>query len=351
MNMRKILKHEFNKVIDFANKQFNLDFVSFLPRIYGDKDNYKYHYIYEVNKELLGMFLAKPYRYGNLKMLGIGSLCVEKNHRNKGIMQDMFHFIEKELEINHDILYLSGDKTRYEHFGYYKSGVKCTLRIKEKNLEEFDISKMMIRVAEDCHTLSILKENYQRSLETFANIARDSQKIIYVFSEEQKQGYAIYDKKTNEILEICGNIEELKIIKSIILKNKGIFVHYITNMKKAKKFYEYAEDYSITNLVNIKIINYKKVIKNLLKKVENKQKGKIILRTKDRTICIKVTNKNIKVNEILENNQIYLSEREMIDVLFGNPNFISQEMGLDMNLICSWFPLPLPSTLSSIDGV
>jgi len=122
-------------------------------------------------------------------------------------------------------------------------------------------------------------------------------------------------------------------------------------MKKAKKFYEYAEDYSITNLVNIKVINYKKVIKNLLKKVEDKQKGKIILRTKDRTICIKVTNKNIKVNEILENNQIYLSEREMIDVLFGNPNFISQKMGLDMNLICSWFPLPFPSTLSSIDGV
>src|SRR5574344_56070 len=104
--MRKILKSEFNKVIAFANQEFNVDFTKIQPTFYNDMENYKYHYIYEVNNEILGMFMAKPLEYNQVKFLGIGTLCVKKEYRNKGIMKEMFDYMENELFPMYDIIYL-----------------------------------------------------------------------------------------------------------------------------------------------------------------------------------------------------------------------------------------------------
>ena len=46
--IRKIKKEEYQKVIEFANEQFEIDFRKVQPTIYSIDENYKYHYIYQI---------------------------------------------------------------------------------------------------------------------------------------------------------------------------------------------------------------------------------------------------------------------------------------------------------------
>ena len=56
---------------------------------------------------------------GRLKMLDIGTVCVEENYRKQNYAK-MFAYLDQNVFPDYDLLYLSGDKTRYEHFGFIK---------------------------------------------------------------------------------------------------------------------------------------------------------------------------------------------------------------------------------------
>lgn len=353
--MRKINKKEFNKIIAFANEQFNLDFETYLPRLYSDDKNYKYHYIYEVNHELWGMFLAKPLKYGRLKLLGLGTVCVDKVHRNKGVMQEMFNFIVEDLEPNYDIIYLSGDKARYEKFGYYKSGAKCILRLKAKNFFDLDITNVAVfdisNDIEKLDTVDLAVKKAFRSQDSLNDILKKADHNVYLVKENKDVSYAIYNKIANEVVELIGNINEKKVLKALLKENNKEDIYYSLDVKKAKALYNYADNYGITNLVNLKVVNYQKVISELLLAVKDKKNGSLELRFVDKTLKITVNGKTVKVTMNEEINDVPFTEQEIIDILFGNINFVSEKIALDVNLISSWFPLPLPPTLASIDGV
>lgn len=350
--IRRINKNEFAKVISFANEQFLVDFKSVHPAIYGDSSNYKYHYIYEENNEIIGMFLAKPLIYKEVSFLGIGTLCVRKDMRNHNVMQEMFKYIKNNLEKEYDVIYLLGDRKRYENFNFFKFGTFANVKVKSKYITN-SIEEVKIQEIKDINNqlFAIIKKYdcVKREKDTVLNIYKGSNNTLYLVSEKKSQSIVIYNKINNEIINIFGNVNEEKVIKKVINNSEKEYVNIFVDYSKMKTLYELSDKYIISNMLSLKIINYPKVIKKLFV-YEGNRYGTLELKLAFKTISISYIKGILSVDVRNEINQEYMSESEISNILFGNLYFnISSDV--DINLVTSWFPLSISNTLVNIDGV
>ena len=352
--IRKIKKEEYQKVIEFANEQCEIDFRKVQPTIYSIDENYKYHYIYQIGDEIIGTFLAKTLVYKNVKMLGIGTLCVRKDKRNSNIMQEMFAYISENLEKDCDIIYLIGDKKRYERLGYYKVGIIGTLKIKNKylscNTDEVEIKELTDISDKEFEIISkydpVCRNKYD-AIKIYKGSSK--QNIIYLLTQKDKRSIVIFDQLKFEIVEMFGEISSEEMIKTIMLKNNSEYVNVNSDFSTLKTMYEYCDKYTMSNRVSLKIINYSNIIRKLFSYKGNRF-GSLKFELKDETILINYSNNGLEVITKKEKNEKYISEREIINILFGNIYSIDY-IESNMNLIVLWFPLCIPSTLVSIDRV
>ena len=142
MEIRIPQKEEKKKVIKFLNKVFHRPFPSLIPSLYGkDKNSMEYHYVVEEKGELVGGICAYPQDIcvGEIafKGVGIGMVATKKSMRGKGIMTMMLNHVFREWEGKCEVMYLTGRRHRYEHFGFYPTGINYSYKISDMSIKKY----------------------------------------------------------------------------------------------------------------------------------------------------------------------------------------------------------------------
>ena len=90
---------------------------------------------------MVGLIGTYPIAWDDLKMLGIGTVCVEENYRKQGIMQKMFAYLDQ--NVFPDYIYCTYRAINpLRTFRFYKTGQKSPFRIKAKALAQENIKAL-----------------------------------------------------------------------------------------------------------------------------------------------------------------------------------------------------------------
>lgn len=364
------MNNDYNKIINFANQQFtdenrNIDFLKIQPKIYKHPNLFvKHHFTTEENGEIKGLIGTYPIDYDNLKLLGIGTVCVNYQSRGQGIMGKMFKQLHKEVEPQYDLIYLSGDKTRYEHFGFYKTGRFVRFRIKSSR---FKNKKFIIQnitpylednqiINHQLYQLYKLKSpSFKRNADIYYDILRTHMAEIYLLEEEGIQGYIVYNPLRNVISEIVldNKLFEDVIISFIQYKQlEEVYYEVSLDDENLPTLYELSEESYISTLMNFKVINYVNVIKYLLSKKKNLLPGKLSVNIDNKKfISITVSNTvSVEVEKPMVTD-LKVTTKEMHTLLFDDFSLFYPSVSEKAGLLQSWFPLSLPVTLRNIDSI
>ena len=365
--IRQLKPNEFNQAINFANQIFfkngENDFLKLQPKVYKHpKQFYINHYIYEMDNKIVGLFGSYPFKYQELMVLGIGTVCVDANFRNQGIMQKMFSFIDTSIAFEYDLLYLMGDKKRYEHFGFYKTGQKISFRIKESSFKDISYKKYLINSYQDSNQeinqeiFNLYKKNkkVKREQFNFYDALKTLSYDIYLIYDNVIVGYLVYERKNNVIKEIVtsqANLTDILINFIALLNVLDIYYEVSIDDENISLLYDLSDNYHISNLANFKIINYVKVIEKLLNKKTNLKKGLLTINIIDKINILIEVNDEVKVKKIPDqiSYDLVVTEKEAHILLFDNKYF-NDEKHQKSDLITSYFPLVLPVSITSIES-
>ena len=102
---------EAEAAIEFANEQFETDFKKLEPKIYLH-DTIGKTFMAFCGESMAGMFSIYEFAYKNLKCMSIGTVCVARQYRNRGVMSGFFEYLKKENYFDNDMATLNGDKSR-----------------------------------------------------------------------------------------------------------------------------------------------------------------------------------------------------------------------------------------------
>ncbi len=363
--MRRLNFLEFSEAVAFANRNFfaqgENDFLLLQPKVYRyPKKCCQHHYCYELDQKMVGLIGTYPIAWDDLKMLGIGTVCVEENYRKQGIMQKMFAYLDQNVFPDYDLLYLSGGKTRYEHFGFYKTGQKVSFRIKAKALAQENIKALRVEpylTADESVNRALYRlyqsgEKVRRNQDNFRDVLQTKGYLIYlIYDGPSLNGYLVYDNVTDSVKEISKtNLGLNDVLRNFwkVIEKPELCYEVSTDNSDLPWLYAISDSYRISHLVNVRIINYAKVIRSLLKQKNNLPKGTITIRIQE-AVNLKVTvGLDISVEEIPDqpNFDLVLTEREVHQILFDNPLF----WGDKYPLLKAYCPFSLPVTLSSLDS-
>lgn len=369
--MTNIKPNRFAKIVAFANRQFSegkteIDFLKIQPKIYCHPGQHlENHFIHEENHEIAGLIGTYPTEYLGLKLLGVGTVCVDSQYRNLGIMQKMFADLHREIEPKYDLIYLSGEKTRYEHLGFYKTGRLVKFRIKLSSFKNMDLRILTISpytdnspaINEKLNEFYSSKANPIRREEgCYLDVLKTHNAEVFLIGEKDLSGYIVYNRQKNTISEVVLKNEgiEAAIFNFMMFANlREVNCEVSADDENIGKLHSISEESFVGTLLNIKIVNFPKVIATLLSKRLPLPEGKLNIRIVDR-VTIQITiGKTVEVNEtgISDDFDIKLSEKEFHELLFSDFALFYPERQNGNQLIKSWFPLSLPATLHSIDSI
>lgn len=359
-------KKEMQVLIDFAEEQFEgvgreVCFKALQPKVYQHPEKYlQHHKVYYENGEIRGMYVVYPTAFKGLSFKGIGTLCISAKYRGQGLMSQMFEDILKENE-DTDIFYLSGDKARYEHFGFYISGKKLEFRIKKRSLAtNFPLFKMEKYAQNDIDVNKRLYEIYtgcvnymDRDVDDYYDILRTKGYDTYIFRESnQIVSYIVYNAKENLIIELaCAPKYTKQSLSSFValMELEDINIELGINSPRKFEIYKVAETYKSSSITNIRVNNYCKVIQRLLSEKENLLHGKLVIAGFiEENIAIEV-GEEIKVSKTIDDADIIVQGEDVNLLLFSD--YLAFLPTAKMDLIASWFPLILPITIKTIDSI
>ena len=302
---------EIENIIKVANKSFRpirdrkFDFHFAVPFVYSSKKDYSeiHHVAREDEKivSLVGNLIrtidigSKSFKYSN-----VGTVCTLPKYRGNGYMKKIMKKVEQE-NIDEKVIFsiLTGNRKRYNHFGYESSGFKFEYTF-EPDIVRYIKSEKVIDLAnvesEDYDKLFELYKKQSlfclREKEEFSKYFLDRRvtlkKIIF---EEKIVGY--FAEKKGKIIELI--ISDTRLITPLIIKLFESPVESITFSINPlrKKYIEYFEKVSCKKQMvesNIyKIYDPKAFIEMLLEINKN------IVKLPDCTTCIKVDEEVIKV--------------------------------------------------------
>lgn len=134
-----------NDLIDFIDYVFSKnarphDFATLLPKLYGaNGDAAPHHFAVREDGRIIATLIAYPVRMRvngmELLHIGIGSVSVHPRARGRGYMQLMLDAADaKARELGADFAVLSGQRQRYEHYGYAYTGMHMDAVLTRKNV-------------------------------------------------------------------------------------------------------------------------------------------------------------------------------------------------------------------------
>lgn len=386
---RKAKSKDKQDLLDFINYVFSLDheptdFRKILPKVYGEDCDMEeiHHMIVEENriKAVVGLYPAKMIVGEQVLKTGyIGSVSVHPYERRCGHMKALMKKVQEEIaREKYDLVALSGQRQRYEHFGFYRGGSVLQYQVSETNLrhyfqrifEDSTMSKEQIlqglelsvslQESNDDTYMDAIYQLYQnriitgRSREAFYDIMRSFHTELYAVAMHGVCiGYIAYDYEEDYINEIeLLDTDLMPYILEILMEYVGCSVLGIktTLLDKSKNrlLARICERYTLGQAQMYHIVNYVNVCKALLTakhQVQPLVDGEIIFEIKDAgRYHIVVKEGVISVQKTKKAADICMTEEQFIRIMMSTDYemaCMSAEVEGLTNLPRGWFPLPL----------
>jgi|GEM_PF-5903046 len=353
MEIRIPRKEENKKVIKFLSKVFHRPFPSLIPSLYGkEKNSMDYHYIVEDGGELVGGICAYPQEvHVNgvvFNGVAIGMVATKKSKRGKGIMSTMLNHVFKEYENICEISYLTGRRHRYEHFGYYPTGVIYSYKISSMSIKKYNngnpYSIEPAKTKEDYASISELAmgaSQYNATpISTEGDTLRNWFSKAYVIRKDGKAvGFAGGKSFGSNVLERLyvkdGSWQDYVACVSAYKEYKKVSNLTVEVLPSEKEFKEamqrVCEDYSIVSTVKYKVFDYQALIYKLLQVGKNAgslEDVETVIEIEGRTkLKISVRGEEIAVTPTEEAPKMTLSEQNAIASLVGAEEGIVKGIG------------------------
>ena len=366
---------DYEEIVDFANYVFsydhdNSDFPTLLPKFYRKGSNKtQYHYLAKSQGKILAMVASFPSKAmimgQEFKVAGIGTVCVHPYYRGLGLMKSLMSSAMDDMKRDGVAFsVLSGQRQRYEYFGFEPCGTKLNFTITAANIRH--------------HFKGSNTDNF-----TFVPMANDDKDCIHkALKLQQRQSFFVvrqplefYDTccswKSSPyiILEngkfagylVCSedktSISELELSEPSGLS--GALIAYLSSFgvdavqfnlapyeqEKIKIIETFCEKISIESVYSFNLFDYENMIRQLLKlkaAYTKLSEGQLVLEIEGRTkLRIGVCSQNVSVTKTSDPPDIVLTHLMALRFLFSPLSSSFSYAPNYQNCTASWFPLPI----------
>ena len=207
------LENDFDEILKKITLFFEKEddfFKIYVPTLYKEgKNTYKNHIVAKYQNKIVGVlaFVVKDLYALNqtFRLAVVGSICVDKNFRNLGIMTNMFNLLYKTYDDKIDVYALLGKEERYRHYGFSK--------IDESKLyhyEKKDFGYSFVLMNEDNYVESLSIYNTLEYRVNRDDIFFDSLRMWYdqpylIYKDKEYLGYLTYNFRNDRVEEVCLN--------------------------------------------------------------------------------------------------------------------------------------------------
>lgn len=358
MEIEVAKKTEYLELIKFMNKVFHLKFEKLIPKLYEGKSEFsEYHRIIRDNGKFVGAIATIPlfFHFGNseIRGAGVGMVSVDKNMRGRGLMGKLVRASIQDAteKVDADIMFLTGNRQRYEYFGFVPSGVMHVFEVCKNNAEhlKFEEKFSFVPLKKDSIYLKKIYDlftrqnvHWHREENRFYDIISGwNYKVKVILKSGEFFGYAITHRNGLTIEEINLQNEEdiLKVASAMVCQNKifGSLRFCIPHYQSAfvRSLTGFAERYYVEENCAIKILNYKRLIETYMNDAISKNPlpvGEINLKIDKDIYTVKVDKTHCIVEKnISEKFDYSLTEKEAVVALCS-----FNGVYLDNSLLRAW---------------
>ncbi|NLB85009.1 MAG: GNAT family N-acetyltransferase [Acholeplasmataceae bacterium] len=338
----------------FSDVRDNLNFQLTMPKVYK-KEGLEHHTLVCVDKDdFLGAVTVWPTHFKvlnqTLDMAYIGSVAVKIEHRGQGIMKKMMDLVLSEIkENNYDLAILSGQRQRYEYFGFYQFGFLYEFVFNKQNVKHTvkDDKNYSFReiLNEDDEDLTNIYDLYIKRLfvarpknNFYDYLKSRGLKVFVILKDDKFIGY--YLIKNEEViheLELINLNEVNLVLKGILEFHNILEVGIITLPFEVNKFRvlnTVTESFKIYTKDLARIYNFETTFEKLMKlsnQVDKLEEGVLLIEVEEYGTLKFVVDSSIKVIKTNEKANIKLTKREMTALTTAHSNLVLKYK--------NWFPL------------
>ena len=365
---RKAKPEENEACIELANYVFSTahnphDFEKLLPKVYSpDVDFSSMHYIAVDEKGKLHAQVAimpgKMNINGQVLNTGfIGTVSVHPKARGEGHMKALMNACLTDAKKSCSLLTLSGQRQRYEYFGYTGGGREILYTINKSNVRHalkeesaddisFDALFAFENAAEFMYKLNTSRFVYmERDIDQMQEITKSfGQHVIAILKNKVLSGYIIADKNGT-------NISEIALLDTIGIKNvMKAYMQYsdkkeiqITmpeyEMKLNTGLADFAETCMIQSSGMYNILDFASVLEAGLALKNNTDRlteGRFSAVFAGQPVTININDEGVQVERHADKNAPAIDKEQAQRILlaqFGNRK--------EFSIPKDWFPLPL----------
>lgn len=213
---------DYDDIINLLHKCFEKEngfFQNLVPVLYKEgKNAYNNHIIVKDKNNIIATIAVKKDSISIddklYDFLILGSLGVDQNYRNQGIMGALFEFILNKFTPEVDFFVLSGIFERYKRFGFFPSAKLEKVVYPKGNEVLFNIEPFKQEDIEFAYNL-YNKKNYKVIRKDFFDTLNEwTFAPIMIKRGEERLGYFIYNGLNNIIEEIV--LEDYSIVNDVV---------------------------------------------------------------------------------------------------------------------------------------
>ncbi len=338
----------------FSDVRDNLNFQAAMPKVYK-KDGLEHHTLVCVDQdEFLGAVTVWPTYFKvlneTLDIAYIGSVAVKIEHRGKGIMKKMMNLVLTDIkETKYDLAILSGQRQRYEYFGFYPFGFLYEFVFNKQNVkhtvkEDNNYSFREILNEDDQHLLNIYDQYQKRLFDARPKInfydylkSRGLKAFVILKADEFFGYYLIKNDEVIQELELINLNEANLVLKGILEFHNILEVRIIAlpfEVNKFKTLNTFTENYTIYTKDLARIYNYESTFEKLMKlsnQVDKLEAGVLLIEVEEYGTLKMIVDSSIKVVKTNEKADIKLTKKEMTALTTAHSNLVLRYK--------NWFPL------------
>lgn len=215
-------EEDFNTILKLLHKCFEKEdgfFQKLVPVLYKEgKNTYKNHIIVKDNETIIATIAVKKDTISiddkSYDFLILGSLGVDQEYRNQGIMGKLFEFILNKYQNEVDFFVLSGIFERYKRFGFYPSSKLEKVVYPKGNGVSYQIEPLKEEDIEFAANLYNEKK-YKVIRKEFADSINEwTYGPIIIKRGNERFGYFIYNGLNNIVEEIV--LKDNSIINDVL---------------------------------------------------------------------------------------------------------------------------------------
>lgn len=357
---------DYEDIIDFGSLVFRLDFKALLPKLYDNHpEKAECHHLAKEDgkiKAMVGNFpLSLQVAGKSLKAYGIGTVSVHPYSRGKGYMKTLMKNAVEEAKIEGgDFMVLTGQRQRYEHFGFTRCGILLHFYYNQSNkrhLCEYSTEGIsLVSLKEDTALIKPCLELYHaqqvhagRTEADFVEVASSWDAVPYaILSHGELVGYCSFIPGSGTVEEMFLSAPKLTvpvIFKLLELVPNDLSVFMAPNQADCMaEMYRTCERSEIVNNACVNVLHYPNVIEAFLTlkgQTEEIMDGSFVIDVQNvGRYQIKVENGVASVAETEKEADLSLNHIGMMCRLFDPMAAYLPGKGKS-SVEKSWFPIPI----------